>query len=1018
MFLPAFPISTLLHHRVTARAQLRGYFLFLILLGTTFLSAQNVPHPTFRHYTTDDGLPSPEVYSLLQDREGYIWISTDQGVSRFDGYTFRNFSVKDGLMENVIVRLQLDDLGRVWMLALSCNLYYVEGEKVLPYWNNKVIAGFQKRISKSAGFLVEGAGDTVHVGTWGAGMISIARDGSTKNYTQSEPSHMIIIERGAYYVSSLYRNPDNKIASDFTQKLTLQKRCDPLYFQGKGTFWSFKKLQFSKQEGFNYNLVLRLKDKSYLYMTYQDAWLINHGTEARHHYFPPNVIYANQMKNGQLFIGLHQHEGLRVYENVEDFFKDKFSTWLPGQSVSYFIEDREGGKWFATNDNGLYYAPANTIEVYDRETGLPDEKVTAITIKNERELYVGLNSGEVFYLDIPKSRWTKLPPVPQTAFIRDLYYDQRTASLWAGRFDLYCLENNNWISKGLITATGLFSVSNRITTNPDGHRLWGCNQSGFLGLKLPGAIPDISLRGQNQRTFIVREDYDKRIWVGQTKGLFEWKNDTLISCSALHPAFSLRVEDIALAADSTLVIGTKGGGVVFWKNDRFEHLTTLQGLTSDMIECVYVDKQEITWVGTLNGLNRISGGWGQRKVEQMTVKHGLPSNEINRIISWGPILWVATNKGLVRLEEKTLNSFSPKPILTSVLTGRHALDLAILNRIAFKDNNLTFNYFAINYKMNGQISYRSRVDGSTWAMAKSMSQVIPALSAGYHVFEVQAQNEDGVWSEATTFRFYIRPPWWQTWWFRASVMLLIAATAYGIFRYRTRQLKHENELQQQMTALKHSALQAQMHPHFIFNCLNSIQNFILQNEKEDAIYYLGSFAKLVRGMLNASTSGKISLEDELELLKNYLALEQLRFKNSFSYDLHTAEGLDTYDIEIPPLLVQPYIENAVLHGVSGKETGGKVSVHFALKGDYLEVTITDNGKGLSGNQEQQGIVKKHKSVGMTITHNRLELLFGKKEGDIVKTRSLYDEKGHISGMEVTIQIGLATENTANKMVNE
>jgi ligand-binding sensor domain-containing protein len=1018
MSVPVIPILTCLHHRVTAGAKTWGYLLLSILLCSTLLPAQNTPHPSFRHFTTDDGLPSPEVYSLLQDRQGYIWISTDNGVSRYDGYEFRNFSVKDGLMEHVIVRLQLDDLGRVWMLSLSCNLYYVEGEKVFPYWNNNVIAGFQDKIGKSAGFVVEGAGDTIHVGTWGAGMITIAKNGSTKNYSQEEACYIMTIEKGAYFVPAFYRNPDYKVATDFTNELTLQKRCYPLYFQSESALWSYRNLQYSKQEGFNANSVLRLKNGLYLYMRYQDAWLISHGAEARYHYFPQEVIYANQMKNGQLFIGLHQHEGLRVYETVEDFFKNKFSTWLPGQSVSYFIEDREGGKWFATNDNGLYYAPANTIEVYDRETDLPDEKVTAITIKNERELYVGLNSGEVFHLDIPESQWTKLPPVPKTAFIRDLYYDQHTASLWAGRFDLYCLENDNWISKGLTTATGLFSVSNRITTNPDGHRLWGCNQFGFLGLKLPGAIPDISLRGQNQRTFIVREDYDQRIWVGQTKGLFEWKNDSLYSRSSLHPAFALRVEDIALAPDSTLLVGTKGGGVVFWRNNRFEQFTTSEGLTSDMIECVYVDGKGVAWVGTLNGLNRISGNWDQRKVEQITIAHGLPSNEINRIVSWKNIIWIATNKGLVRLEEKPYKLFSPKPILTSVLTGKRPLNLAIFNRIAFRENNLTFNYLALNFKLAGQITYRSRMDGSEWSMAKSMSQVIPALPAGNHVFEVQAQNEDGVWSEGTFFRFYIRPPWWQTWWFRSVVILLIASIVYGVFRYRTRQLKHENELQKQMTALKHSALQAQMHPHFIFNCLNSIQNFILQNEKEEAIYYLGSFAKLVRGMLNASTSGKISLEDELELLKNYLALEQLRFKNSFSYEINTAEGIDTYDLEIPPLLVQPYVENAVLHGVSGKETGGKVTVFFEVKGDFLEVTITDNGKGLSGNQVQQGIVKKHKSVGMTITHDRLELLFGKKEGDIVKTRNLFDEEGHISGMEVTIQIGLATENTATNMANE
>jgi sensor histidine kinase YesM len=206
--------------------------------------------------------------------------------------------------------------------------------------------------------------------------------------------------------------------------------------------------------------------------------------------------------------------------------------------------------------------------------------------------------------------------------------------------------------------------------------------------------------------------------------------------------------------------------------------------------------------------------------------------------------------------------------------------------------------------------------------------------------------------------------------------------------------------------LERAALQAQMNPHFIFNCLNSIQNYILQSEKESAILYLGRFAGLVRSVLNASVSGKISLEEELSLLNNYLALEKLRFKDRFTYEVKVAENLNVFDVYIPPLLIQPYVENALLHGISGKVSGGEVSVFFEKKANDLEVSIQDNGVGMTGNGTKAKSTISHKSFGMSITRNRLELLKNKQENEVVHTRTIYDKHGQISGTKVTILIGL------------
>ncbi|MCB0551445.1 MAG: histidine kinase, partial [Phaeodactylibacter sp.] len=190
----------------------------------------------------------------------------------------------------------------------------------------------------------------------------------------------------------------------------------------------------------------------------------------------------------------------------------------------------------------------------------------------------------------------------------------------------------------------------------------------------------------------------------------------------------------------------------------------------------------------------------------------------------------------------------------------------------------------------------------------------------------------------------------------------------------------------------------QMNPHFIFNCLNSIQNFILQNDRKRAVEYLSRFAQLVRHNLNASVQGKVSLDEELRLLDNYLALEQERFEHRFEYSLEVGEGLDKELIAFPPMLIQPYVENAVIHGLGKKEGKGKVTVHFQQEDGGLMVTIRDNGVGYrpGSNGEHS---PRHRSVGMTVTQKRLELL-GKRGEEVVRISALEG-----TGTEVRIWIG-------------
>ena len=905
--------------------------------------------------------------------------------------------------------MQLDTLGRVWMQAMSGNLYYMDGETIRPYWNNGVLQDFKGRPDYIKGFIVEGAGETVHIATYKYGVITIAEDGATTTYPQDEPFSRQVFEKNRIAINGGFESAGPEIQQAYQEELLRQKRSYPVYFHiGKGV-WVFRDLYYSKIEDQPVVEAFRLGEGKYFFQLYHDVWFIENGQVRWQRHFPYNILHARLMPNGQLFVGLHRHQGLRVYSSIEAFRTGEGDNWLPGQSVGYFMEDREGGRWFATNENGIYYTPADAFLVDGRETGLPDEKVTALALKGEREVYAGLGNGEAWRFGQEPGRWAELPEIPGNDFVKDLYFDQQRQQLWAGRDNLVFLQNNKWIVSTAANQVGVLNSANRITESPGGQRLWVCNAFGFMSIELPQKLPANVHSGTGQRTYAVREDFTGRVWVGQSNGLYEWKDNVLHERQNLHPAFALRVEDIALLPDSTLVVATKGGGIVFWKDGQFEQITTTQGLTADMLECLYADEKGVLWAGTLNGLNRISGDWGNRKVEPITTFHGLPSNEINRVCSRGETVWVATSKGLVHFSNKPTNPFSPPPILASVLANNHPLDLGKPLVLDWNENNLAISYLALNYKMKGKIPYRYRMDGGDWAQTMNRSLNFPALPPGERFFEIQAQNEDGAWSASSGLQLVILPPWWASKWVRTGAIIALLSLGFALYKYRTGQLKKENQIQRQISELERSALQAQMNPHFIFNCLNSIQNYILQNEKEAAIMYLGRFASLVRTMLNASVSGKILLAEEVKLLNNYLELEKLRFKNRFDYEVKTAAGLDIYEVQIPPLLVQPYVENAVLHGISGKESGGKVVVFFEKKDGYIEVSIRDNGAGIGGETTPAKKPKAHKSFGMSITRNRLELLSDKKQNEAVNIRALYDKNGLICGTQVAIRIGLKEE---------
>lgn len=357
-----------------------------------------------------------------------------------------------------------------------------------------------------------------------------------------------------------------------------------------------------------------------------------------------------------------------------------------------------------------------------------------------------------------------------------------------------------------------------------------------------------------------------------------------------------------------------------------------------------------------------------------------------------------------------INTFHVLNQPVDLLTGEKRI------RLKYKQNFFSIGFSAKAFTMAKNIKFRYRLnDFDDWTEVNgSRMASYTNVPGGSYVFQLQAANNEGVWNEKILeLPIFISTAFWLTWWFRIAVVVLVLAAIYFFYRHRVEQMRKKQSLkteyERKLANVEMSALLAQMNPHFLFNSLNSIDSYIIRNESKKASEYLNNFARLMRLILQNSRSNYISLKDELEALGLYLQMESLRFKDKFSYSVSVDENVDTNSIVIPPMLIQPYIENAIWHGLMHKTNGeeGKVELMVRKESDNLLCIIRDNGIGRkkAGELKAQRHSNHKRSMGMQITHDRIEII--NKLYNINASVNIFDmddELGEAKGTRVELTI--------------
>jgi hypothetical protein len=366
---------------------------------------------------------------------------------------------------------------------------------------------------------------------------------------------------------------------------------------------------------------------------------------------------------------------------------------------------------------------------------------------------------------------------------------------------------------------------------------------------------------------------------------------------------------------------------------KFEwKISKSDGLTSDICRTLFVKANEV-WVGTDKGLNRIVFSPKGYQISKFTRGDGLSSNIINAVALDSNIVIIGTPEGINYFNIDSVSFRSAiNLVIDDVLVSDRHIELSAQSIILpHKNNNIRFEFAGISFRSSGEITYKYRLVGldTAWKTTQDNFLSYPTLPSGQYKLELQAINKFGFQSRMLSVPFTIEELLVEKTWFRslvfATLLIFTFLFVYWLIRRVRRRDMEKSDIRRRIAELEQLALKSQMNPHFIFNCLNSIQQFVLDKDVEGSNRFITGFSRLIRQTLDISAKREIPLSEEIIYLSTYLELEKTRFENKFTYEIRVADGLNAEQVYVPPMMLQPFVENSIRHGIRYRtDSSGKL----------------------------------------------------------------------------------------------
>ncbi|MBK8847017.1 MAG: histidine kinase [Bacteroidetes bacterium] len=881
-----------------------------------------------RVFTKGDGLASNSVYGCLQDYQGFMWFYSTRGISRYDGHRFKNFSINDGLPSNDIWFLSIDSLNKIWIHVYDRSLYYIENEEV------------KKAVDLP--------------GTYSINLLESDQNG---NIYCNDTSIRFVL---------MYENNNYKFVSKVS-KPSIQNTQTNFYYNNNYT------IEYNAFRDTAEVTLLKSK-KTYTLYSAKDI-----------HYRSP------VFKNGKLI--LSSSIGMHLFN--QDSLEMEYQYTLPNALNRVYL-DNDGNIWATTREQGVYlYKKKNrSLKRLDLNTASP---LSSIIPYNKSNLYADMDNN-IYSFDTASFTFNYKYTIPKVRFASPFFHNDEFIITLSKPI---MLENKSgkWLPyKYMEKFTGIEpSVPSRVNYyNKDTLLISRQMQRASLLCLVHDSIRELPLFVDNERFQLSFIDKDGIIYFFSKYNIYVLNrnficNDT-ISYEPYFKTLSItHVNQHPQTGD--IFIGTDGQGIYKISSGSIRKVSTNLTVNKFLFAkggIVFSNDVGIYYYRLQNDTlsPRIA----------YTTQDGINGNDLIDFYINNDTLNAIMRNEILQI---AFNPNPPKP--KALLLYKAMCDSVEFTSLplfsapnTFENIEMYFSLFNFDYVDEIQYSYILNENTEPTLLETNYLR-LKELKSGEYTITVTATNKfTGDVLARLEKKFSVKVPWYGTLLFRLLVNFVVLGAVIWLYRNRI-QAKAEREnkiktLELSMKELKLNALESQMNPHFIYNSMAAIQSYIQANKKAEAEHFLTSFSKLVRQYLEASRKSFINLKDEIELLTRYLTLEKLRYEDKFEYHISIDPNIDLEHVKINTMLLQPFVENAIQHGLFHRIDHGILDLTFTkIKAD-LHITITDNGVGVENSkkfkQHNNSIIS---SRAMEIFEEKLEIVNRIKPGALQCTITNLDD---------------------------
>lgn len=954
---------------------------FFLTLFFTLNSFSQQPY----HYTlgNDQALPTDEVYQINQDKFGFIWIGCESGLYRYDGVRFKHYSYKNA-NSRAISEIKIDVSNRVWCQNFTGQIFYLENDTL------KLFKDFTSSTRVFPLYCLD-----KNEGVW------IATEKYLQKFNKKEESecktYQLFGKDTAIWYDIEVTSDNEILATSYNLglcKIELKqgkmnifpiKRANPT--KGRITLERLEDSVFVLEEiksGLKYDLSIYHKGKLEFLLSIENQGF---------------VYKIAKDSQGRFWICCSK--GLVSFDIAK---KNCTTSIFQDDKISSFFEDQEGNIWLSSLQNGIHVIPKMSFYNNQRfTTKLKDNYTSAILIDKDNKVMVGTYSGSVYkvkdslVLEIFNKTDGNYGLVKKIMKHKNNYLVSRIKfSYFENGTEYSCEKFRNLRDFCVLNDTVYY-----VTSHASGYfPLSAIKKSKEKFLDNIYVIQSCGAKS------IIADSTSGTIYFASNKGLFKYYRGSLEEIKHNdQKVFAVKL----VLNNKDLWIATVSDGLYKFNGNTLEKPRLInERIQGNQIKAFKIQTNTF-WIATEKGLNKIDL---KEKAICFDLSDGLISKQINDIDFIGTKVLLATNKGIIYFDTKTQSENTHKPtiLISQLKLNNQLIASSELNKIKYNDR-LSISFVGPCFKARGNFRYKYRLQGldSAWVIVDALNNevIYHSLQSGNFKFEVKTINEDGFESEeAACINFSVGKPFWQTIWFYFVIAVLGALIVLLVSILIIRNIRKKNSVKNELVHSQLTAIRSQMNPHFLYNTLNSIQDLILKADIKNTNYYLSKFSSLMRNILEFSEEEKILMFDEIEMLQNYLELERLRFGDDFIFKIEVDASIKINSVFVPSIVVQPFVENAIKHGLLHKKGEKKLNIEFKQTDGGMVITIEDNGVGRKRSEEINSRSQiKHKSFASKAVQKRLALLNNKNKDCYISVEIIdMFQRGEVAGTKVVLRI--------------